>query len=297
MINQAQRFQNKVKKQRQNLVYFLLFFLCLFCAEARAWNDEGHRVVAQIAFDQLSPIAKSHISSILLPDSKKRYLLREFLLAATWPDYIKRNNVHLYDEWHYINLPFSEDGSRLPLVNTPNVVWAIQKSEKVLASPQSSLAEKQLYLKFLIHFMGDIHQPLHCASRISHAFPNGDQGGNLFLIKHKEANNLHYYWDDAAGLFHHYVSGHISNRDIHYIAFQLENDYPANHFETATLQKSPTQIAQESFDLAKQYAYQTSPDARLKPQYQENAQVISEKQLVLAGYRLGFILNQIYGKP
>src|ERR1035438_7776845 len=144
-----------------------------------------------------------------------------FMTAATWPDEIKAmgsgytgtdtpskgelpsfnvgySDKHAYKYWHFIDTPFSTDGTALPQVSLLNSAQKIAVFRQALATSEPDLL-KSYDLVWLLHLVGDIHQPLHCATRVTKAKPLGDLGGNLVVIN-GPAKELHAFWDDAVGL-------------------------------------------------------------------------------------------------
>lgn len=277
--------------------------LCfLFCSSwlispiGNAWNDTGHELVAQIAFDQLSPVTRIQLANILGRGNDETELEKQFLLAATWPDYIKRKDVHAFDHWHYINLAFSLDGTHYPLVDRENIVWALQQASYVLQSNEAHKDLKKMFLKFYIHFIGDIHQPLHCASLFSAAFPTGDNGGNLFIIGGVEESNLHAFWDNMADAFYRESrNGHLSFKKVSEMAVILEKEYPKHYFGAKVDDTIYYDYARESFNLAKAQVYLAKPNKNLSKEYVHDAQELTKQQICLAGYRLAKQLNQTFG--
>jgi len=119
--------------------------------------------------------------------------------AAYWPDYIRQFGFRVFAPWHFIDIPIvrldGADPSTVhpeppPTVN--NVLWAVELGAAALKDPSTSLAVKSAALRFVLHFVGDIHQPLHTASLFSPRFPNGDGGGNAFRVRgSSDWHNLH----------------------------------------------------------------------------------------------------------
>jgi len=147
-----------------------------------------------------------------------------FMLAATWADAIKRDPAYKQDGsqagnrppaspasrqntgyadqlmhkyWHFIDTPFASGGTPLPAIPSPNLEERIALFRKVLAS--ASPDELKSYdLSWLLHLVGDAHQPLHAATRVSSARPEGDAGGNLVKLDCTKCE-LHFFWDDLLG--------------------------------------------------------------------------------------------------
>jgi hypothetical protein len=119
-----------------------------------AWGNEGHAIVAQIGEDHLLPNARAAILK-LLPNTK-------LASVASWADAIKQDPQWVHTKpWHFVNIPDGEDYTQAARDPEGNVVTAISDMVKVLKNPASSIADKQNALKFLVHLVGDIHQPLH----------------------------------------------------------------------------------------------------------------------------------------
>jgi len=261
-----------------------------------AWETDGHRVVAQIAYDHLTPKTKAKVNqqinvlTAFYPQSKT------FVAAANWADILKMQDVSAFNAWHYISIPYNQGGKRGPKPPPQNVVWAINQCITVLSSSKATPFEKALFLRFLIHFVGDLHQPLHAITLYNPQFPKGDRGGGLYAVDTTDANNLHQYWDSGLGLFDEQEQGaRLSNASIKKLANQLEKDYPESSFGPKVNDLNPWDWAQESNVLGRQYAYSLPEDGKPNKKYVEQGQVIASKQMALAGYRLAALLNEIEG--
>lgn len=266
------------------IIYVLIFsFWVVHCY---SWNAAGHKVVAQIAYDNLSPQAKAMCSKYLRSRARTNPK-SSFVNASIWMDQIRFREVYWYDVMHYIDIPFSIDGTSLPAIESTNAVWAIKQAMSVFASKKTTASEKQLALRMLIHIIGDLHQPLHAVTRVSSEFPKGDLGGNLFpLGPNPVGNNLHKYWDNGAGFF----LGRYDMRRVKKTARELEQQFPCSHVGT---QIKPKRWAKMSHKLALKDAYHLSPKESPSEKYQENAKILVQKQAVFAGCRLAAVLNQL----
>ena len=128
-----------------------------------------------------------------------------FMRAAAWPDWVRSHHKE-YDHptWHYVNYPIVPPGSSVdPAAHQPppgqeNVVNQLPVCvEKVRTGSDE---DKAVYLCWLMHLVGDVHQPLHCTAVYSERFPDGDRGGNLALIRIRSGPvNLHAFWDGLLG--------------------------------------------------------------------------------------------------
>lgn len=152
---------------------------------AHAWGKTGHRVGGAIAQDYLSIDAKAGIGSILGAEG-----LAE---ASTWPDFMRSSPDSFWRReagpWHYVTVPHSETYDDVGAPEEGDAVSALADFRKVLRDATSSPDEKALALRFAIHIIGDLHQPLHVG--------NGtDRGGNDFKATYfGELTNLHSIWD------------------------------------------------------------------------------------------------------
>ena len=184
---------------------FILIPIFLFWTPllAYAWNPLGHMVVANIAYQNLEPQVQKKVDRLVTHFSVEYPNMASFLQMAYWPDTLHAQKIETFTHWHYIDVAFSNDGSELKnLVDTDNIVWAINNIKPVIKYKYTNAFERARFLAFLIHIVGDIHQPLHTVSYISAAYPNGDQGGNLYFIRYQnERIKLHRFWDSGLGVF------------------------------------------------------------------------------------------------
>ena len=178
----------------------------LYAAPALAWNGFGHMTVAAVAYEKLTPSTKTKVAALLkLNPSYSDWVATAspqerdevaFVTAATWPDAIKKRGSGFTDDgntpsspdaakndgyagklqhryWHYVDVPFTPDGTPLKQPRTPNAKTQIAAFRTALASSSASDALKSYDLVWLIHLVGDIHQPLHCTSRLPPRSPSG----------------------------------------------------------------------------------------------------------------------------
>lgn len=260
--------------------------LILSSSATWAWNSTGHQLVAQIAYDHLKPEVKAQLNAYnRAVDGRSRY--SNFVKSAVWLDVLKQTDVHWYDHLHYIDIPYTQDGSPLQPTDKFNAYWAIKKSMLVLNSKKATKRDKGLSLRMLIHIVGDIHQPLHTITRVSRTHPEGDLGGNLFVLASNNAgNNLHKYWDTGAGI----LSGSRKPFQIKNKARQLEHQWSCKKHAAGT---SIQGWIDQSHQLAIQNAYAITEGSQPGKYYQMSTQRIVEKQIFAAGCRLAYLLNQV----
>jgi S1/P1 Nuclease len=303
----------------------VLTYLLILNGPVFAWNNIGHMAVAYVAYQHLNEATKTRVDKLLRlnPDYRKwlaaiprgtsaaNKKLMVFMMGATWPDAIKSKsgytddgteggnrpdgatsvqNIgytdHLHHKyWHFVDTPFSTDGTTLPALPTPNAATQIATFRSVLASNDPD--EKKSYdLVWLEHLVGDVHQPLHAATRVSSSDPQGDHGGNFVkLCAAPCKNELHAFWDDLLGTGASAASAISAGR-------ALPGADP-----TLAAKKDAADWIKESFDASQKSVY-TSPIANgdgpftITPAYRANAKKVAKQRIALAGERLANLLNE-----
>ena len=259
-----------------------VLFVSIFCInQIYAWNALGHRLIVQIAVDNLRPTIVKKLEQL-----NHNALIN----TAPWLDslrYLHKNNLQ---ELHYIDLPFTEDNTQLVKPQINNAVTAINQSTAILSNLAMNNAKRRFALRVLIHVVGDLHQPLHAISRFSKRYPNGDHGGNLVLIMtNKMGDNLHRYWDNGGGFL---LSKHkVANAELRKMAHKLESKYPCYKIDRSYSQNIVMTWALESFRLARDKAYKVSYGLYPNPKYQSMIKNITQQRLAIAGCRLAWLLN------
>ena len=169
------------KRRIRALASSALIALLLSPTTLLAWGRIGHHVAAMLAESRLSPAALAAVHSLLEPGQSLADI-------ATWAD--EQREVPGSGPWHYVNVPLSEPRYD-PKFCQPGgcVVSKVEDFKRVLFAPKVSRADKQEALKFLVHFIEDLHQPLHVGD-------TGSRGGNLVQVRFFDVgSNLHRVWD------------------------------------------------------------------------------------------------------
>ena len=273
------------------------------------WGPGGHMMTAQIAFARLNPRAKAQARMLLaipINPSAVSAKSKDFVGASHWADDLR--SIPAFDfmkPLHFIDKPFSTDGTPLPAIAAPNIVTALRDNVKILKTSTDNNARAQA-LRLIIHFVGDIHQPLHCTDRVSSAHPAGDQGGNLVTIKITGANgnlrsiNLHSYWDGGLESFPK------GGPPPQFLPPPLSTIPPAAAAATAGNPASDPAIklndpfnfsawANESFSLAKSVAYNgVSNGMEPSSAYKTKGIKVTRQRAAWGGYRLAALLNSIW---
>ena len=254
-------------------------------------------MVAAIAARELRPQVRNRIDILLQTGGDAR--TRDLYGAACWADDTKNRRT---GHWHYIDLYFRSDGR--PTLLKPeaeNVDWAIAKFSKVLADKSASTADRAQALRYLIHFVGDAHQPLHAASRETHDMPAGDAGGNRVEIQavkgiHMRRPSLHLLWDFGCGLFRDVDRplGEATKAEIERMADRILKDYPVSSLPHKN-DLSPADWSREGFEISKSFVYSFGPSGEISDTYLAKGKNICELRLAQAGHRLALLLNHLLG--
>lgn len=314
-------------------VFVCSLLVALLPAPALAWGPIGHMTVAYVAYQKLTPAAKARVRDLLklnpdyanwekqIPagtsaDDHDRII---FMIAATWADDIKGESQYSDDGsnggntpdgppssqntgysdllrhkyWHFIDIPFSPDQTPLPPIPEPNAQTQITAFRAVLASSQPDEL-KSYDLAWLLHLVGDIHQPLHATARVTRPLPQGDAGGNLVKLFGDAASQLHSYWDDLPGSDCKFCNDKIQcvNR-----AMVLGKSLPPASPKTARIADAAA-WTRESFDYARAVVYREPIGTENQPftivpgsLYETQAYRLARRRLAEAGARLANLLN------
>jgi len=175
-------------------------------------------------------------------------------------------------------------------MDTDNVAWAIEQIIPIVQNEQANVFERSRFLAFLIHLIGDIHQPLHTVTYVSENFPQGDQGGNLFFVRRDHARiRLHRYWDDGLGL----LENEPNMENMTLLTNKIMHDYPKTYFGALTDDLGLDDWLKEGLSHAQNTIYTIEQDQIASAEYIVAGRKLSERQLALAGYRLAAVLNQL----
>ena len=265
-------------KQKVIAAFFIVLMAASMPNPVHAWGQIGHRVVGQIADSYTSTKAKTAIKNILGTES--------IAMASTWADFIKSDSTYKYlDKWHYINTPksltYAQYRDFIDRDTTPNAYNAIKFLTKELRNKSLAKDKQQMYLRLLIHIVGDIHQPLHVSAE-------GTTGGNDIKVQwFRENSNLHRVWD----------SDLIEMQQLSYTEYAayVNHSTPA---ERRNLQAAPlSQWLFESYTIAQQLhdeIKEVNPRLGYRYNYDHIHQV--NEQMLKGGIRLAGLLNDLYGK-
>jgi hypothetical protein len=256
-------------------------------ARLLAWGAQGHHIVARIAWAEMTPAARDRATAILGGGQDV------FVATATWADEIRSSRPET-SNWHFVDIPVGEahyDAARdcKPTPNGDCLIAEIIRAQAALADPKRSAEAEAEPLKFLIHFVGDLHQPLH-------DIDDHDRGGNDVHVEalrgaEGRATNLHAAWD--TGLIN------LSTETEAARAARLIDDLKTQPIDTTI---DVVTWAEASHSLAERVAYHypgfspTGPPhgaVALDSAYRESAFATIDQQLERGGARLAAVLNSI----
>jgi len=252
------------------------------------FNAEGHQVIAFIAQQDLrarSATVADRLDAILRDGNRT---LRE---AAVFPDVI-RNEQPKTAAFHFVDIPLKVGGPKAPaLPKAPHLLTQLETVTRRLKSARHSAQSRVDDLSWMIHLVGDVHQPLHCVSRVSKLHPSGDRGGNAFKLKGRK-NNLHSLWDSAIDL-----KGTQAEEQL---AESIATEHPRASLAKQLAIVDAEAWARSSFEIARTQAYTLVEDPAEPPTpdstYLADVQRTGRRQAALAGYRLSQRLIDTLGR-
>jgi len=269
-------FNEDINCMRKKLIFALILGFLLPIASF-AWGPNGHRIVAEIAYNHLTPQARKAVEAILGRTS--------MAMVANWPDFIKSDTTHKYDhtnKWHYLDFPAgierAEFDSLLKAATGENLYTETNAMIKDLKNRSLSKEQQVFALSFLIHMMGDMHQPLHVGR-------DEDQGGNkVTLTWFNNPSNLHRVWDEQL----------IDFQQLSYTEYTKALDIaPAPQVKSYQAGSIADWMFESHLLADKIYGY-TKADSKLS--YRYNYVFIEDlnTQLLKGGLRLASVLNNIF---
>ena len=281
----------------QQLFFFALSLVAtLLPVNAYSWNAMGHMVIANIAYEQLKPDVREKVDQLVVNLNKEYPDMSSFLNLAYWPDEIRSQQIETFTHWHYIDVPYSVDGTpaKADGIDTDNAVWAVKRIQVIVKNQHANPYDRARFLSFLTHIVGDLHQPLHTVTLFSANHPEGDRGGNLYNIMYNNKRaNVHFIWDSGVGAFEG-KNGRATDHAKE-LAVTIMQLYPATSFGSRANDLNPDSWAREGMENAKKYVYSAPEDGTPTTAYLTTAKQIAEQQAALAGYRLANILNVLLG--
>jgi hypothetical protein len=248
--------------------------ILIWTTSAMAWGQNGHRIVGRIAENHLTPEARQAVAELIGPESLAQ--------VSTWADEIKSDRAWRHaNPWHYINVEAGETFENAAKNPNGDIIESLARFEQVLRDSGSSRQAKAEALKFIVHFVGDIHQPLHAGS-------GKDRGGNDIKVRwFGEPSNLHAVWDTEL----------IEYESMGYTEFVEFIDH-ATEVQINAWQQAPIlEWARESRALL-EGVYDVGSDQdglpNLRFYYVFKNKATVQQRLLQAGIRLAGVLNAIF---
>ena len=300
-----------------------------------AWNAEGHRQIADIAWLKLTPKAKASIGRILMgaderfrpKDASEKAVRAAFRDLSTMPDVIKGARDTAYEPlvapsnatwiddksdygregdrcktWHYYDVPIRYTGAK-PKVQESNANNALLLSQEGLRRTMGKNdLQASWWLGWIEHVTGDLHQPLHCVSNYEHDHEDGDAGGNGVKLginseRYNRPMALHAYWDEAID---HAKAAESTGRGSTSIERVSPRWIAEKGIQPASAQVrdlDPMDWIKEGAKLADKFVYtgEIKDGAIPSAGYNFTQNKLARRQAVLGGYRLAAMLNKILG--
>ncbi|MFS4467603.1 S1/P1 nuclease [Maribacter sp. 2210JD10-5] len=235
------------------------------------WSKTGHRVVGEVAEHYLSRKARKEIAKLLNGQS--------LAAVSNFGDEIKADNKYRkFSPWHYVNYPADKKYGDVPPSEHGDLVMGINECITIVKDENSSKEDRAFYLKFLVHLIGDLHQPMH-VGRLE------DKGGNDLQVQwFGNGSNLHRVWD----------LNMIKDYGMSYT--ELAEKLPViNKEQVEELQKGDVyDWVEESQDLANSLYESVEVGEKLGYRYSYEWWNTVETQLQKGGIRLAVVLNRIF---
>ncbi|MGH8108329.1 MAG: S1/P1 nuclease [Arenimonas sp.] len=276
--------------------------LCALCLlltplQTLAWGKVGHEIVGDLAQRQLNAKAQAEVSRLLAAESDPT-----LSGIAMWADNLRSSDADLFKKtshWHYINFPRGVACEFVPARDCPDgncVIAAINRNFTILSDKKRSDAERTEALKFLVHFIGDVHQPFHAGY-------GDDRGGNSFQISYQgkawkplpnpkpgdyvpSGWNIHSVWDS--------MILESKTRDSKKYAAMLWKQSPLAYDETKRSDRPAVDWAMQSCSILRDNPYPAKNI--IKDDYLDKYRPLQERRLREAGARLAAMINYALGR-
>jgi hypothetical protein len=253
-------------------LFCFIFLLVSTAAHADDWGQTGHRTTAAIADQYLSKKAKRNIATLLGHES--------LAVVSTYADEIKSDGVYRYlNPQHYVNIPFDKTYDTHPHSEKGDIITAIDNCIAIIKSDTATDGEKAFQLRLLVHFIGDLHQPLHTGLK-------EDKGGNDFQVTwFRKGTNLHAVWDskmiDSYGMSYSELASNapsLSRKEFKAISQGTHRDWLV---DSRVVVKDIYQNVATGDTLGYRYMYDYTS--------------VMKHQLLKGGTRLAALLNELFG--
>ena len=291
--------------------FLLTIVLVILSSQVYGFWSTGHMIISRIAYEELK-----HKNPQMLTDIENEILVlkqyskeanHSFVESAVWADDNKDIEFGAFTMWHYVDTAYIMPDFQGEIEVEPmNVTWAIDQMKKTLNSSNTPSFNSDLALSFswryLIHLIGDLHQPLHASQMYSKIFPNGDMGGNLFNVTYPnnpQIKNLHALWDawvDQYGSMYAPLNNSQWEENGQ-IAANITSQFPRSKVEARLNILNVKAWADESYELSKNTVYDSiSINSTPTDEYIARGRRVVNEQLAVGGYRLADVMQKLHHK-
>jgi nuclease S1 len=249
--------------------------LILFAVVILSWGYVGHQTIARIAENHLTPEAKAAVKQLLGDQSLTD--------IASWADEVRNQPEWKYtSSWHYVNEPAGLSAAQFKNAveqsGNDNLLTALNKCELELSSPESTQEQKANDLKFIVHLIGDAHQPMH-VSRAE------DKGGNTIQVQFDgRGTNLHSVWDTKL----------IDHQGLSYAQIAKADDIATPAQIKKWQGTGPVEWMYESYQISTTLYSEVEKNNKLDEDYYKQHIGIVNERIEQAGIRLAGVLNQLF---
>ena len=253
------------------IILSLCLLVLIFSGQALAWGQTGHRVVGLVAQQHLNKKARKAVIRVLQDNS-----LAE---VSNWMDDVKSdaNYNHTHD-WHWVTIPDNMTYAQTTKNPNGDLIMKIEELVVALKSKKLSIEKEQESLKFLVHLVGDLHQPLHVGGK-------DDSGGNAVKLQwFGQPTNLHRVWD----------SDMIEGKDLSFTELAGFLGEPSNT-QVKTWQAGSVRDWAHGMMVFRPQVYNIPQDGKLGYRYSYDNFNTVQQLLLESGTRLAGLLNEIYG--
>lgn len=309
---------------RRSRIAFAGLILAALLATPRstgAWSVGGHMVTAAIAHRELLArdpralqrvlqLLRSHPAYAEWTEQIRKQAARPgarfdpdaalFMLAARWPDDVRRTRDD-HPSWHFVNHPYAVGGTPPRPAAHPNLEDAFEANRRIVRDANRSAGERAIALSWILHLVGDAHQPLHAVAMYAPGYETGDRGGNRVLVRTAEGRrptNLHTLWDG----FVLQRGTDLTEADRRAIELRGRPEFARSRLRELAEKKLSRWTGKESRDAAVRTAYRNgalrgSPDPDsagapvLPTGYTGESQALGERRAMLAGLRMADLLG------
>jgi len=257
---------------RNTFLSLLLLVLSTVIVKADDWGSKGHRATAAIATNYLNKKTQRELEKLLGEET--------LVVISTYADEIKSYDAYRkYGSWHYVNIAPGLSYAEAEHNKYGDIVMGIEKCKDVLSSKTTSKSDKVFYLKLLVHFIGDLHQPLH----LGHA---EDKGGNDFQVRwFNDGTNLHSLWDtkmlESYGMSYSEIAENFGSVSKD----QYKELTKGSVLDWVTEGQTLAEMVYDSAEIGEKLSYR----------YQADHIGIVQEQLQKGGVRLAAVLNELFG--